>query len=100
MSINLGEAAHKALENLRQNPDWFIVRAALGELVAKKLDEVLASPIEVRVDYTGYVRALRDVFVALEAATTVVQQRAVPTPRARRAAPVEVPATDDKDGLL
>jgi hypothetical protein len=81
MSINLGNDGIQAARNLRMDPNFAALRAAIGEFLSKKYDAALDSPIEDRVETTAYVRGVRDVFVALEAAVTEQPQRNVKAPK-------------------
>lgn len=80
MSLNIGTPAVKAAETLRGNPDWAAIRASLGELTRSRMNAALEAPPEQRVDATGYARALRDLYVAFESATTGVQIQRVAKP--------------------
>jgi hypothetical protein len=81
MSINLGNDGIQAARNLRMDPNFAALRAAIGEFLSKKYDSVLDSAIEDRVDTAAYVRGVRDVYVAIEAAVTEQMHRSVKTPK-------------------
>lgn len=77
MSLNLGNDAMKACEALRANPDFQRLLAAIGPVVGARIELSLEVEPNVRVDATAYARGMRDVWVALQAATDQIQQRMV-----------------------
>lgn len=81
MSLNLGTPTVQAAAALRPDPHFEQVRAGLAEVVQARVNAALDAPVEQRVEATAYARAIRDVWVALEAATLGVRPAAVATPR-------------------
>lgn len=80
MSLNLGDAATRAARTLCFNEGFTALRAGLGDLAQTKVNEAISSHPESRLEATAYARALRDVWVALEAAALGVRQQQVPQP--------------------
>jgi len=71
MSINIGTAACEAMRELRSNPHWLTIRESMREQSRAKMNVALESPPGgTRDDAVGYARALRDIVVSFEAATT------------------------------
>ena len=70
MSLNIGTGGVNACQSLRGNPDWSAVREALRALVTQKMNLALDAPQDKLADHVGYTRALRDIYVAFESATT------------------------------
>lgn len=77
MSINLGTAAIEAIKELRTTSSWGVFLAAFEDVVRSKLHAALDSPVENRVDATGYARGLSDLHSGLSAATQMVNPRQV-----------------------
>lgn len=87
--MNLGSVATDAALRLKNNPDWIAFKAGLEATAGALMNASLASPPEARLDATAYARAVRDVWIAVEAATTATGQRGVAKPGVRfRAAEV------------
>lgn len=80
MSIALNAKATEALKRLRTSDDFRDLFDNLGEIVRDKMNSALGAPVEHRVDQTAYARGLRDLWIAIEAATTNQQQRLVLKP--------------------
>jgi hypothetical protein len=71
MSLNLGTPACEAMRELRSNPHWLAIRTTMLEQSRAKMNIALESPPGgARDDAVGYARALRDLVVSFEAATT------------------------------
>lgn len=85
MSLNLGNRAGAALSSLNGNENWKTVRDELAELVSAKANIALDAAPELAATANAYVRGMRDLWVAFEAATTNKNQIAVDKPRAARA---------------
>lgn len=81
MSINLGHEGLQAARALRMDPQFAVLRAAIGEFAWKKIEAALDAPPELRVETTAYARALRDLYVAIEAGATDQMQRNIKVPR-------------------
>ena len=81
MSINLGHEGLQAARALRMDPQFAVLRAAIGEFAWKKIEAALDAPPELRVEATAYARALRDLYVAIEAGATDQMQRNIKLPR-------------------
>lgn len=69
MSLNLGNDGINAIRELRANENWHVVRAVMLEQVRRFMNAAL-EPGSARDDAVGYARALRDVHLAFESATT------------------------------
>ena len=94
MSLNIGQDGHRAASALRTNEDWTRLRAAIGAMADKAVDAAIECDPAIRVERTGYARALRDIWVELEAATTGAHQRVIP-----KRTTVGKSLTEDDDGL-
>ncbi len=88
MSINLGTQALDAIRAMRGTTHWETFCAALEELARGKLHAALESPVENRVDATGYARGIHDIHHAVAAANLLVNPRAVGKLGAHKAVPV------------
>lgn len=91
MSLNLGNEAIAAARMLHLSSEqaaFQAVRDAILEQARKSMTTALECEHTSRSDAIGYARAFRDLYVALEAAATDVNQRLVEKPgsEARRAA--------------
>ncbi len=74
MSLNLGTPVNDAATALRNNPDWKTIRDAVREQVRQKMNVALSASPDKVADNVGYARALRDIYIAFEAATFGKQQ--------------------------
>lgn len=70
MSLNLGTPACDAAKTLQGNEQWRTIREAVFELARQRMNIALDSAPEHRADAVGYARAVRDLYLAFEAATT------------------------------
>lgn len=94
MSLNLGTEALEAAKQLHQASGtkalFEAIRHGIHDQVRDKMNFALSCEHEARADAIGYARALRDVFMALEAGALGVRPNAVEKPspamEARRAA--------------
>lgn len=88
MSLNLGTEGCQAARELRTVASWADLRTALHKLVVARMNTALDAPPELRVDQSAYARALRDVWMAFEAATNgePIQRTAKPGPEKNSAA--------------
>lgn len=80
MSLNLGTPAVEAAKHLHGNEHFQAVRDGLREQLRARMNLAIDSAPDHCVANTAYVRALRDVWVAIESAATGVQQKQVKTP--------------------
>jgi len=96
-SINLGTPAITAISRLRGSADMEAVIDGLGDLVSKATNLALDVPPESRVDSTAYVRALRDVFVAVKSAYTGVGQVLIKFPELVERAPTAMDPEPEPD---
>lgn len=80
MSLNLGNEGLNACANLGNQGDFVALRLALLEQVRTQMNQALDIEPTKRDDAIGYARALRDVWLALEAAATRQKINAVPKP--------------------
>lgn len=80
MSLNLGTAAYQAAASLKHSEAFGVIRAALYEQVRAQMNAALDVAPEKRVDALGYVRALRDLHLAIENATTGTHYNALIKP--------------------
>lgn len=80
MSLNLGNVGCNAAHSLRSNPGWDELRAALRELASAKMNVALDAAPDNQATACGYARAMRDMWVALEAATAGVNPNSVKKP--------------------
>lgn len=80
MSLNLGTEGVNACANLGQQGDFVAFRLALLEQVRTQMNQALDIEPARRDDAIGYARALRDLWLALEAAATRQKINAVPKP--------------------
>lgn len=70
MSLNLGNEVMEAARALREYEPWAAIRDGLLEAARRSTNTALETAGERAGDAIGYARALRDVYLALEAATT------------------------------
>jgi hypothetical protein len=70
MSLNLGNEVMEAARSLREYEPWTAVREGLLEAARRAMNTALETAGERAGDAIGYARALRDVYLALEGATT------------------------------
>jgi hypothetical protein len=77
MSINLGTAACEAMARLRTHADWKIIRDAIHEHARKSANTAIEVEHTFQAAACGYARAMRDLFVAIEAATDQVRPQQV-----------------------
>lgn len=70
MSINLGNEGIAAARELRTSTPWAAIRDALHKQVVGKMNAAIECDPALRGDAGGYARALRDLWVAFESATT------------------------------
>jgi len=70
MSLNLQNGGINACVNLANNGDFAAFRDALLERARDQMNQALDVESAKRDDAIGYARALRDVWIAIEAAVT------------------------------
>jgi sirohydrochlorin ferrochelatase len=70
VSLNLGNDVMEAARSLREMEPWATVREGLLEAARRAMNTALETAGERTGDAIGYARALRDVYLALEGATT------------------------------
>lgn len=70
MSLNIGNDGISAARDLRDSAPWKVLREALLEQSRRMMNAALDAQPGQRDDAVGYARALRDVYLSLEAATT------------------------------
>lgn len=70
MSLNLGNTGCDAARALNPSPEWTKLRGALRTTAQAYANKALDAPPEKAVSASAYACALRDVYMALEAATT------------------------------
>ena len=80
MNLNIGTAGCTAAHALQANRDWAIFREAMADVTRKFANSALDAPPELQASACGYARALRDVVIAIESATTGVPQLQVKKP--------------------
>lgn len=80
MSLNLGNIGCNAARALQANPDWAELRGALAELARAKMNVALDAAHDNQATACGYARAIRDMWVALEAATLNSNPNAIKKP--------------------
>jgi hypothetical protein len=78
--MNLGNPVTEPARRLKDNKDWEELRAGLSDYASSAMNSALSAPPEMRVDATAYARAVRDVWVSLEAATAGVNPNQVKKP--------------------
>lgn len=66
MSLNLGPPAFDAIQTIKHTREWQIIREGLQMAFEQAVHRSIEAPPEIRLDATGYARALRDIVVALE----------------------------------
>jgi hypothetical protein len=77
MNITLNNDVTAAAKALRGNPDWEKFRKGLGDVSDSMTDKAIGSDPALRIESTAFARALRDLWVQLEAATNDVPPRTV-----------------------
>lgn len=87
MSLNLGNSTMAACAALRTDASFAALRTGLADIAHQKIHAALDVPPDARVEATSYARALRDVWLAIEAATLTVPQRQVALPKNKPAQP-------------
>lgn len=80
MSLNLGNEAIGACLNLANNGDFAMFRASLMEKVREQMNAALDCEAGKRDDAIGYARALRDLWLAIDAAATNKRIQNLPKP--------------------
>lgn len=80
MSINLGPEGCKAASELRVSAQFAVVVSAIKDQANKAANAAMDASPELLAQKAGYARALRDIFVALEAERTGVIQQKIKTP--------------------
>lgn len=80
MSLNLGNDGVNACQNMANSGDFIAFRDALLEQSRVLMNQALDVEPARRDDAIGYARALRDVWVAIEAAVTGQRMSAVRKP--------------------
>lgn len=78
MSLNIGDGVGAA-RSLGNNPDWRVLREAVLEQARGAMNRALDTQGN-RDDAIGYARALRDLYIAFESATTGVSYAQVKKP--------------------
>lgn len=81
MSLNIGKGV-EAARSLVHSAAWRDICEALREQARSRMNQALDAPPGNRDDAIGYARALRDVYVAFEAATLGVPHAQVKKPGA------------------
>lgn len=77
MSLNLGNEGIAAIQQLRTNPDFQVLRAAILDRHIASMQAVLDSTGAPRDDLVGYARAFRDLYVAFECAAEGVRPQQI-----------------------
>ena len=80
MSLNLGSQGVNACANLGNQGDFVALRLALLEQVRTQMNQALDIEAARRDDAIGYARALRDLWIALEAGATGQKINSIPKP--------------------
>lgn len=80
MSLNLGNDAINACANLANAGDFVMFRDGLLERVRDLTNQALDTEPSKRDDAIGYARALRDLWMAIEAAATGQRIQAIKKP--------------------
>lgn len=80
MSLNLGTEGVNACANLANAADFVLFRDALLERARDQMNQALDIEPAKRDDAIGYARALRDLWIAIEAAATGQRANAVRKP--------------------
>lgn len=80
MSINLGPEGCKAAAELRVSVQFAVVVSAIKDQANKAANATLDAAPDQLARQAGYARALRDIFVALEAERTGTVQQKVKAP--------------------
>ena len=70
MSLNLGNEVIEAARALRELEPWAAIREGILEAARRSTNLALETAGERVGDAVGYARALRDLYLALESATT------------------------------
>jgi hypothetical protein len=79
MGLNIGTPAAEACRGLRGSKEFALVLAELRRMWSDRLIAAASSPVEQRIEATAYARALLDLWVGYEAATSGKNPRAVAT---------------------
>jgi hypothetical protein len=79
MSLNIGNEGVKAAKSLVVSSDWATLRGVLLEQARAAMNRAIEA-VSGREDACGYARALRDIWMALESASTGVQLPQMPKP--------------------
>jgi len=82
LSLNLGNNACNACKNLSNSADFILFRDGLFERARDHMNQALDIEPSKRDDAIGYARALRDLWLAIEAASTGQKIQAVTRPGA------------------
>lgn len=80
MSLNLRNDGCNAARDLRGNSNWETLRGVVRDLATQFMNQALDATPDRKCDATGYARALRDVCLAFDSATTGVNQNQVKKP--------------------
>lgn len=82
MSLNLGTPACEALRELNAHPKFAVFLNGVRELTCAMTNKALDAPPENALKASGYGQAMRDFYVAIEAAAKGTHQPAVKAPGA------------------
>jgi hypothetical protein len=100
MSINLGTEAIQALERLRSNKDFQELRLALLDQTHARMHTAIECDQNQRIEQTAYARAMRDIAVAFEGASTGTKPTQVDkVATVNRGRPVPQPGVRGKGAL-
>jgi hypothetical protein len=75
--LNLQNDGIAAIRDLRMNPAWPVLMKVMATQSREHANRALDAPPELQASACGYARAVRDMYVALESATTDVPQQIV-----------------------
>jgi hypothetical protein len=95
MSLNLGNEAINACREMSGNPNWETVRNVIFDLISRQHDTLIDVEPTHRLEAHAYIRGLRDLYVALESATTSKLQRQVARPGPTKAGLLKAAAGAD-----
>ena len=84
MSIPISQAAADALIALRGNKDFATVLDELHRIASDKTQTAMETPVDQRVDATGYARGVGELWRSLEAQYRGLKVQSVPKPRLPR----------------
>lgn len=84
MSISISQAAADALIALRGNKDFVTVLDEMHRIASEKTQTAVETPVDQRVDATGYARGLGEMWRSFEAAYRGLKLPVVPKPRLPR----------------